>query len=452
MKRTLPEVVVDFLSFSGTTSNCLDELGRFHRRQWEHTFTWLHDAGVALYLLQKLKDTNATEILPKPTLCRLEENLIANRQRVAYMARQFDSLNHEFNRAGVRYAVVKGFSLVPLFCPDASLRHQSDFDYLIDNQSVPAAQRVLKDAGYCGKKYTTNEYVFLMPSAQIPPPASEQYDAHAPHAVELRLAFWDSDSHGVPMTEPQFSLDNMRTQCWQGLTFRALPEEDAFLLQVIHALNHIFGGWVRMSWLYEIGNFLNQRSTDTLLWERIERRVGPDRRLREMMAVITELTAHLFRAPLPPTCRGWAGELRPAVRIWLQNYGRPWVFAKNRIDQFALFSATKLVLFLHQQYLPDPNVRRQVVRTRLLPSRHLVRRTRLLTTHSPAHSPAHRPQLKPILVRVPFHVTAGLRYLWEIPRWKRLNKVTEPLASSTAPASTATDLVDTQRPESTLQL
>ena len=132
------------------------------------------------------------------------------------MARQFDFLNQKLDDAGVRYAAVKGFSLVPHFCPDASLRHQSDFDYLVDNRALPIAQRVLEDAGYALKKHKTNEFVFLMPSAGAPPSTDEQYEAHAPHAVELRLAFCDSELHGVALKEPEFSVDNVSTCRWRG--------------------------------------------------------------------------------------------------------------------------------------------------------------------------------------------------------------------------------------------
>src|SRR5207237_737478 len=163
--------------FSGNKSDHLDALKGFHRRQWEHTLTWLHDAGLALYFLQKLKDRNATDVLPRSALSRLEQNLTANRCRVAYMSRQFTFLNQEF-------------------------------------------------------------------------------EAFVPHAVELHLAFWYSDAHGVVLAEPEFSVDHGRTHQWQGSDFRALSEEDAFLLQVIHAFNHVLTGWVQMSWLYEIGYFL----------------------------------------------------------------------------------------------------------------------------------------------------------------------------------------------------
>ncbi len=451
MSRALPEAIVDFLRLSGTKSDHPDELNGFSRREWGQALIWLHDAGLGFYLLQKLKDTNSTRILPTSTLSRLEENFAANQRRVVYMAGQFDFLNRKFNDAGVKYVAAKGLSLVPQFCPDASLRHQSDFDYLVNHQSLPAAQRVLQDAGYRQKNSLANEFAYFMPSAGEPPPGDEQYEAHAPHAVELRLAFWDSDFHGVPLAEPKFSLDNVRTHRWQDLTFPALPDEDAFLLQVIHAFNHILTGWVRMSWLYEIGYFLNQRATDISLWEGVERRVGSDWQLREMVVVIAELAAQFFRAPLPCTLRIWARDVRPTVRIWIENYARTWMFGKNQPDQFSLFSAAKLVLFLHQQYLPDTRARRHRIRIRLFPWERFSQRANSITTKSSTNSRGRKRQIKRMLIRLLFHVTTGLRYLWEVPRWRRLNKAAACLARSSRHDS-ATGLVEAQGPRSTIQL
>jgi len=450
VNRALAEAIVGCLSFSGQAEGDIGALKRGSEHEWEHVLSWLYDAGLALYLLQKLQDINATDVLPKPTLTRLEDNLTANRRRVAHMARQFDFLNQKFNDAGVRYAAVKGFSLVPQFCPDASLRHQGDFDYLIDNQSLPVARRVLEDAGYALDKHKTNELIFLMPSVGVPLPADEQFEAHAPHAVELRRAFWDSDFHSVLLVEPKFSVDNTRTHRWQELVFRTLPEEDAFLLQVMHAFNHILTGWIRMCWLYEIGYFLNQRSRDTLLWERIERRIGADPLLHEIVVVVTGLAAHFFKASLPPTSSRWEQELRPAIRIWIQNYAWAWVCAKNRVDQLGLFSAAKLVLLLHQQYLPDMRARRRLIRIRLLPWEQFRRRTHSITTKSSTNSGGRGQRLKRMFIRFVFHLTGGLRYLWEIPRWRRLKKATAHLALSTTGGSTAKDPVNAQSSGSTI--
>jgi Uncharacterised nucleotidyltransferase len=452
VRPALADAVLDVLGFSGKTSDHLCDLRGFRSRDWNYALTWLHDAGLALYLLQKLKDENATDILPTSILSRLEKNLAANQRRVVSMTRQFHFLNRKLADAGVRYAAVKGFSLVPHFCPDASLRHQSDFDYLVERESLPIAQSVFEDAGYVLNKHKANEFVFLMPSGGAPPPIDEQYEASAPHALELRLAFWDSELHGVSLTEPKFSVDDVSIQQWQGTVFRALPEEDAFLLQVIHAFNHILTGWVRLSSLYEIGYFLNQRSADPFLWERVEHRAGESPLLREIVVVVSELSAHFFRAPLPSTSRVRAEEIRLPVRIWIHNYARRWAFARNHVDQFSLFSAAKVVLFLHQQYLSGARARRHLLRMRLLPVEKLFPRANLIATKSSTNSVGPWQRLNRALIRLVFHVTGGLRYFWEIPRWRWLNRATTHLPASTMCDRSATKLVNTQNSRSTPQM
>jgi len=419
VRRPLAENIVDFLSFSDSVCDRLDELRRSSQREWGRTLRWLDDAGLAFYFLQKLKNASATNIVPGWVLSRLEENLKANRQRVNRMWLQFALLNQKFNDAGVRFAVVKGFSLVPRFCPNASLRHQSDFDYLVEEQSLPRGKCVLDDAGYSLKEHRAQEYSFIMPSARTPVVAGEQYEAHAPHAVELHLALWDKERWGVPLAFPRFSADHTRTHSWQGLTFPVLHEEDAFLLQVIHVFKHILDYWVRLSWVYEIGYFLDRHASDVQLWGHVEDRVAGNPFLREFVVVVTELVARIFGAPVPPLVASWSEEVRPGARVWVESYARKWVFGKNRVDELTPLPTAKLVLFLHQQYVPD---RRRLIWNRLFPSTRLSRI---------AHSVAGKPsiilqnrwrQRERVFRRFLFHLAAGLRYLWEVPRWRWLNR------------------------------
>jgi hypothetical protein len=93
---------------------------------------------------------NATELLPPPVLARFEQSLANNRRRVDYLAAEFRSLNEGFTRAGLNYAAIKGFSLVPTYCPDAVLLAPSDLDYLVDKPFLPVAQRVLEFAIFVG--------------------------------------------------------------------------------------------------------------------------------------------------------------------------------------------------------------------------------------------------------------------------------------------------------------
>jgi hypothetical protein len=170
------------------------------------------------------------------------------------------------------------------------------------------------------------------------------------------------------------------------------------------------------------------------------------------VVVVTELATQFFRAPVPSVFRAWPEQLRPSVRVWLENYARTWVFGKHRKDQFSLFPTTKLVLFLHQQYLPDSNAQRDLIRMRLVPCESFVRRARSIPTKSLKVSESRGRQIEHILIRFLFHVTGGLRYLWEIPRWRRLNKATAGWTPSSPRDLTSPEIANVRNPESTIYL
>lgn len=422
MRRTPAEDVVEFLSFSADPCENANRLRTFSLREWEQTLLWLDDAGLAFYFLHKLKNTNATDRVPTSVISRLETKFAANQERVESMSHPFRLLNERFKDAGVRFAVLKGVSNVPQFSPDAALRHQSDFDYLVDEPSLPVARQVLFAAGYGQKSSrSTQEFIFAKTGMGKPSRSAEQYSAESPHAVELHLDIWDSDRHRLPSIPRLFFVERARVRDWNGFAFPALADEDAFLLQALHACQHLFTLWIRMSWLFEIGYFLNRRASDTSLWNRIEQRVGDNLLLREFVVIVAELTAKLFSSALPPPVRDWGPRIRPGVRVWIENYARRWAFCEVPVYELRLFPRAKLVLFLHQQYR-NARPQKDVVRYRMLPSSRLsdiarsVREKPSLVLDS-GWWKRHR-----LIRRTVYHSLAGMRYLCEIPRWRWLNR------------------------------
>lgn len=429
MSRTPAEAIVEFLGFSDTSGADFQELQQISARKWEQVLRWLDDSGLAFYFFEKLRSTNS-DATPTWVFSRLQQNFAVNQRRVSYMSHRFGFLNQKFNEAGVRYAVLKGFSLVPQFCPDANLRHQSDFDYLVDDRSLLAAQRVLLDAGYRQKvSGRDHELVFVMSGMGEASRGAEQYSAQAPHAVDLHLDLWETALPGVPK---RFSVKRTTIRRESGFAFPALRDEDAFLVLVLHACQHLFTYWIRMSSLWEIGYFLSQRKSDTSLWHRIEQRVGDNMVLREFVVVISELVAKLFRAPLPDLVRAWAPRIRPAPRVWIESYARAWAFCELPAYEFRLFPRAKLARFLQQQYRDGGGVEKHVERNTLLTFSRLSRM---------ASAAKDRPSLvldtgwwrRQLLIRRSlFHALANLRYVCEIPRWRWRNRARMRVASMDA--------------------
>jgi Uncharacterised nucleotidyltransferase len=423
LKLSPQEQLVDFMSFPNSRIESLRSFSNFSNRKWTRLLSWLDDTGLALYFLRKLEDTHASNTLPESAMSYLKCNFAANQMRVRDMLARFDVLNQQFCKADVRYSVLKGFSLVPRFCSDPCLRHQCDLDYLIDERSLYAAQRVLLESGYKPKEQTKrDDFVFLWPEEELPKRSAEQYQAQASHSVELHLDMWDSDSHGLPLLRGLFSVERSETRVSNGLRFPALKEEDAFLLQVLHACGHLFGYWIRLSLLFEIGYFINERHSDTAFWKSIDCRIGNNVVLREFVVIVSELVHKLFVPPLPDLVRAWQPLLRPGARVWIDNYAWNWLFGKLPGYQFCLFPRTKFVLFLQQQYRGDM-VPAHIVRKRMMPIARLWRIASVLWREPSLLLNRNWWKHNFFIRRILFHVLAGLRYLCEIPRWRLRNRL-----------------------------
>lgn len=415
------EEIVAYLSFSEGRRDPLPAFQKFTRRQWKHVLQWMDDAGLAFYFLQKLKHTNASDVIPPSVLSQLQRNFTSNQLRVHYMSRRFDAINGRFTDAGMHYVVLKGFSLVPQFCPYAALRHQGDFDYLVDEQSLPAASRILIDERYKPQdSRSSTQTIFVSPGGE-PSRNGQQYSPQAPHAVELHTDIWDSTMHRVPSIPCLFSTAQARTHNWNGIRFPAQTDADAFLLQVLHTCHHLFGQWVRMSCLYEIGYFLQRRAWDNELWGRIEQRARDSAILREFVVIVAGMVNRLFAAPVPELVQSWGARTRPGPRIWTEHYARSWALDGLPVFEFSLFPRAKLALFLHQEYrsaswVEAAQPQSEAPSSRLSRIVSSVKRNPTLALNPSWWKHQH------LFRRALFHGLAGLRYVCEIPRWKWRNR------------------------------
>jgi len=421
VKRHLEEYVVDILGFSRIGHQPTRDCAAFTPAQWERCLTWMDDMGLALYFFRAVEPR--AELVPEFVTQRLQRRQSANEYRMRCMQRQFGIINRQFETAGVKYIAVKGLTLVPEFCPDASLRHQSDFDFLMDQSSLQSARQLLEEMGYVLYKTFDHELIFVLPSNEKPKRGEAQYDASAPHSVELHLTMGDFPC--LAWKEPSF-LENAVVRVSGGSTFHGLTDDDSFLLQAVHIFHHVLDGWMKLSWLYEIGHFLETRTTDSDLWKRISGKLAVDPLLREAVAVVASLASKFFQARIPVVIEGWIRGIRPAVLVWIENYARIWAFGPNRIDEFDWFPTNKLVLFLHRQYIPDNRDWRALLTTRLLALKGL---KRMKHSMSAKQSSGGRKRIwisARALRRVAFHLGSGIRYFWEMPKWWHLTRSFQP--------------------------
>jgi hypothetical protein len=428
MNRKLAEAIIGCLQLSGASYD-FGKMARFSPRDWERTMGWIDRAGLTLYLLERLRACGATDVLPPPVLARFEQNLADNRCRVDHLLNETGCINEKLDQAGVQYVVIKGFSLWPDFCSNPYLRTQCDLDYLVARRSLSDAQNALLKFGYERRRRSdVKQFAFERPLQRVPSQFDSPYKVQTTPMVELHVGIWEDVTHHVPLEEPAFVLNSPQWKEWGGLRFPVLRDEDALLLQVLHAFQHMLSYWSKLSWLLEIGCFMEKRRRDSLFWERFSQRLEGAPRLAEFSTMVLELTAKIFSAPMPEADQQWRRFLRPSARLWLDNYGRNWALGEYPPHKSKVFPDSKLSLFLSEEYIPDRGARRDSLLHGLMPWK--------IPGKDPAavfapvkNQPGTRLQALWVdstytAQRLSFHGCAGLRYLWELPRWRNLTRTT----------------------------
>ncbi len=420
MNRALAGELVGCLRIAGPVEENLRSLRNFHSRDWEASLDWLNLSGIALAFWDRLQKLGAEDAVPRPVGARLAANLAQQRRRVAAMTREFNSLNRQFERAGIEYAAWKGFALIPEYCPDACLRPMYDYDYLISEDAWARAQEALEAAGYVRKPDhgTQNEVTFAPPNlpSRLSLSPAGLYATNFPRKVELHRSPWDEATFRIPLRLPERPLDRKVRRVWQGLSFYSLREEDAFVFQALHAFQHILHHWCRLGWLLEIAYFLQRRSRDVAFWKNLSAHLEATGPLMAVVAVVISLAAGLFHATLPaPIQDHIPGAMRGPVALWVEHYGLP-----SALDNF---SENKSALFLYREFVRDEAAWRQIRRSRLLP---LHRPNRVAGAVAPATAamlPGNWKQGWYVVHRLIHHSVSGVGYVWESARWKRLRRL-----------------------------
>ena len=421
IKDIMRQDIIGCLRVTRPGEEAVRSLRRFRSRDWERSLDWLHRSGLALALWDRLQKLGAEDAIPNAVGAGLERCLAEHRLRVAAMREEFYSLNRHLESAGIEYAAWKGFSLVPDYICDACLRPMYDYDYLISAESWADAQAVLQAAGYARRAQPGTEFhvnfVPPHPHAQPRLAVASLYSAELPRRVELHLRARDEEALGIPLNVPQWPLHRRVRRSWQGVSFYALHELDAFVFQALHAFNHILHNWCRLGWFLEIARFLESRSADGRFWEQLLALLEGELPLMKAVGVVVLLASRLFHATLAaPLAARLADATHGRVALWVEHYG-----LRSALDNF---SANKYALFLHREFVPDEAAWRAIQRDRLFPLHLPNRVTGSVATAAPALLPESCRQSWYAVRRVVHHATNGARYARESARWNRLLRLT----------------------------
>jgi hypothetical protein len=377
-------------------------LEAFPVRRWQRNFRWLDASGLALYFLHRLRTLDLQSALPGGVLAQLERRHADNKLRSAALFEEFLRINQEFQSAGVRYAVLKGFSLIPDYCPDMSLRYQMDLDFLVDRRDAERCAGVLRNFGYTLVKGSGHGMEFKTAIGRVPRVA-DLYRPRPQRSVELHPC---RDAHSR-------LLNNARLGGLGGCFYPVLSAEDMFLSQVWHLFHHLRQEWTRISWLQEFHYFVAGRQHDADFWLGIKASLADDQSSTIALGTVASLARKAFGEFSSDPVTGWAMSQLPSdVARWIDRFAGQVLYAD--------FPGSKLYLLL-ERALSGGDVS-TLIRRRLLPRKPPPPIVQAPSDDLRDRAVAAAQRWKYFFFRLRFHISAGARYLFESWRWNRLHR------------------------------
>lgn len=383
-------------------------LSSFCVRDWQNTLPWLDTSGLALYFLIRLKSLSSQDVIPSSILLQLEQRLADNTVSTATIFQEFVRLNRAFQQVSLTYLNLKGFTLVPDYCPAAALRYQLDCDFLVAEADRKRCEDVLNGLGYTLAFESDRVMEFKAGMSRVPR-LSELYKPKLQRSVEIHLIqpesshIWGLDSG---------ALERCRTVTLNDFSFPALSSDDLFIAQAFHLLRHVRSEWTRISWILELRNFVLSRRQDISFWLSIERLCRRIHNADLAVGMAMRLAAEAFG--------GFAMEhfgplqsitLPATAELWIQRYVTSVLLSE--------YPGTKLYLLLNSELHNDEQMSRSIRKT-LLPPHFPPRITLEKNGDFRGRFIAIAQQLSYVLFRLRFHVKEDSRYLLEAWRWKHL--------------------------------
>ena len=371
--------------------------------EWKSLLHWLDTSGLALYLLDRLRERDHLYVLPEHIRQRLEQNLRDNTERTSGLIEECCAIQRAFSQAGVSYAVLKGFSLWPHSVSKLELRSQLDLDFLVAARDESRAQGVLSNRGYRLHAISGRSREFKTPYAGMLTLA-DLYRPSRQRTVEIHL---EEQTSGL--------LKRCEHHALRQVSMPVLPAADLFLGQVLHLYKHLSRDHMRCSHLVELYRHLRARSQDQAFLAHVESLCTQ----QSTVAASVGLTLDFISQQMEPSCvpiamRCWTIEYAPpSARLWVRRYGTRMTTAS--------FPGNKLHLLLQEEMtragLPSGRSIGMCLVPRRLPPRIAI---------SPAGGTFKQAlcrelqQGRFILFRLWFHVREGLCYLRERQSWHRL--------------------------------
>jgi hypothetical protein len=379
-------------------------LRHISHKDWKKLLHWLDTSGLALYFLDRMLELQRSEMLPPSVLERLQQNLHDNIARTERMAAESNTIHREFQHSHLSYATLKGFSLWPLSAPKPWLRSQLDLDFLVAEDHIPEARRILEQRGYYLHAVSGKSWEFKT----IHAPGRSVKDLYKPlplRCVELHAETSDQNRPSVLARKQELDFNDV--------SIPALSRSDLFVGQALHLFKHVASEFSRTAHLVEFYRHVLARRHDDLFWKEVQAAAEENPKASLALGVITMLTTQVMGDFAPETLTNWTVHHVPArVRSWVKLYGCKSVLSS--------FPGSKLYLLLQRELEREGMPSKRSLRQSLLP-----RSLPPAIAHTPPNETVPERirryfiQVRFVCFRLRFHVFEGIRYLCESVRWRQ---------------------------------
>jgi hypothetical protein len=155
------------------------------------------------------------------------------------------------------------------------------------------------------------------------------------------------------------------------------------------------------------------RREDQLFWVELQSMCEGDARASLGLGVITALLSRVMGEFAPKGLKSWTVHRLPqSIQLWVEMYGRRTVFGN--------FPGSKLYLLMQTELEAAGIPVRRALKRSLLP----LRLPPFIIKAFPEESLSirvgrYRMQLSFIFLRLRFHLVEGIRYRWQMHRWRR---------------------------------
>jgi hypothetical protein len=293
-------------------------LAAYTREDWSRSLNWLDASGLELYFLDRLKTLGIADAVPTEVRVEMEQNFADNKIRTAKLFEEFVRINQAFQREQLNYCHVTGFSLVPVSCPDPSLRRMFSMDFMMAGYDSSRCESLLVNLGYVAHASGGGSRQFR-PNSDV-----GRFDTNIYRSIAERsiIVYFLSDDAVGSERAPFDMLMRRRTQKWDGYRFPALTECDHFIAQAIRMLGHVGIERERLALLLELKTCLCFWLHNEGFWRELADRAQEHPLRPVAIGTVTRLATEIFGLKIPLLLQDWVtNSLDPKIRQWSEVYG-----------------------------------------------------------------------------------------------------------------------------------